>query len=190
MDIPKDQTSMLLGLLDRNLKTRLGASKHGHGFKTDVVTHPFLKHINWAQIDSKTYPTKFEPQFSASKVKESTADLKKGSVLSFESSKQYHMHSQSKASVLSDLSTPLNLSMSGMESRENIESTILATCFHPYNALEAINEPVEMPVYFLRPKSATPAERPLEIRTEKSVERTVERPSERGQPAIVNIRHP
>ena len=172
MDVPKDQTSFLMGLLDRNIKTRLGASKHGHGFKSDIVSHPFLKNINWNLLDTKQYPTKFEPEFSASKVKESSADLKKGSVLSFESSKQYNMFTQSKASsTLSDINSLVNNSgsMPSIESREHIESNLLATCFHPYNSLVTNNSPVEMPSYFLRPKSVTPANRP--------------------SPSVPNIRH-
>ena len=115
MDIPKDQTSILIGLLERNIKTRLGASKHGRGFKADIMTHPFLKNINWALIESKQYPTKFEPEFSAAKVKESSADLKKGSVLSFETSKLNHIINTSKvSSTISDINaSPVNSSGSG-----------------------------------------------------------------------------
>jgi serine/threonine protein kinase len=57
----QDRTNFIKGLLNRDVKQRLGSSNDGLGFEQDIKAHPFLADINWDLVKEKKQEPTFKP---------------------------------------------------------------------------------------------------------------------------------
>ncbi|KAJ3260811.1 hypothetical protein HK103_007374 [Boothiomyces macroporosus] len=63
LTVPKNQVreEFYAGLLQKDISKRLGSSNNGLGFKDDILTHPFMKGIDYALIGERKLQPSYKP---------------------------------------------------------------------------------------------------------------------------------